>query len=217
MAELNSNPPRTRHIVVDPEGDLQVEVHAYGGGEICTMKVSRDVLLCCPGTSEYFRRSLHFNEANNLPSDVIFKDDNVDAMIIWLSWVHYDRTSTLLQIYGVRPFMAPLTRLVNTLRDHGVHMQPVECIWEVLNVANKYRFEHSSLKEFFRFWYRDHLLDLSVQSAQAMVLPCFAFDFPGPFFDFTRWLAYNTTDQDFNLSPPGFEHIFTAAREHITC
>ncbi|OAL45559.1 hypothetical protein IQ07DRAFT_635416 [Pyrenochaeta sp. DS3sAY3a] len=217
MAEPNRNPPRTRHIVVDPQGgDLDVEVHAYGGGEICTMEVSREALLSFPGTSEYFRRSFQFNEANNLPSDVIFKDDDIDAMIIWMLWAHYDKFSSQPGVRG--RIGATRVLLLSMFRYHGVDIDAAECVWEILNVANKYRFEPSSLQEFFRPWYHDNQRrsEPSVQGLQALVLPCFAFDCPEGFHEITRWLAYDSVDQDFDLSPPGFEHIFTSAREHIT-
>lgn len=202
-------------IVLPGNRDITITVSsvmkARGPGSLIKFKADKEKL---KKNSEYFAISLRFNDAHG-PHPVELKDDDIGAMRVWLWYLHAMKARK--EVAGDDKAVGENkvedeedTAEQDALFRHaGIHDTDIRRIWEIITTGDKYLFNASILRGFFKRWYSKNANEDAFirdpEFAREVALPCYMFDYAEGFAEVTKWLAYNNAGHIKEKRPAGFK------------
>ena len=162
--------------------------------------------------SNYFRASFHFN--NKFKHKIVFKDDDPDALRVWLIYLHASAERGIVVNGELRIPRQVRRRL---FQRPCVNSTGVSRLWNIVNAADKYQLDLTILKGFFTAWFHrnvnldDEWIDLDF--IRNMVPLCYFFNHMEGFAAVTKYLVYNYTEPMTEILQSGkeweHEHLYT--------
>jgi hypothetical protein len=237
MAQIDEGPPRPvtptiggETIELSMHSDITLSVSSTkdesGKRRLVHFKLEAKALTT---NSEYFSASLRFNSANGHQT-LSLKDDNIDAMYIWLLYMQVAKENEAATDHDEPQTHAKRRRLdthhsqshtsQESLFAHPIVKDTsIDTIWHIINAADKYLLDATILRGFFDRWYTKNvnIRFLDADLARQVALPCYMFDHASGFADVTKWLAYHHEGHITEKRPDGFkfEHMRLAPPDFV--